>query len=170
MKRALLVIALLAIAPVLLSAANGADLKVRVAVQTANIRSGPEMTASVVQTAKVGSVFPVIRKSGDWYLIQLETGGQAYIHATVVEEVTEPEAAPVKPAEKPPAKPAQPASTPAAVRAFTSWGASKRVCDGCSSITSIFISCTGRTGAAITFVRPGAMPRPAPTRRRKRRI
>ncbi len=31
---------------------------------------------------------------------------------------------------------------PAAVRVFISWRASKRVCDGCSSITSIFISST----------------------------
>jgi hypothetical protein len=113
MKRAAILIAVLAIVPVLLHPAQVAQLKVRVVVQTANLRNGPDMTAAVVQTAKVGAVFPVIRKTGDWYLVGLAGTGQAYIHRTVVEEVTEAAAAPAQPAAPQP-KPAAPQPKPAA--------------------------------------------------------
>ena len=115
MKRAALLLSLLAVLPLLVHAGQASDLRVRVVVQTANIRSGPEMTASVVQTAKVGAAFPVIRKAGDWYLIGLAGGGQAYVHATVVEEFYETAAAPAqaKPAAPQP-KPTAPAAAPPA--------------------------------------------------------
>lgn len=113
MKRAAVLIAVLAIVPLLVHSAQGPQLKVRVTVQTANIRSGADMTASVIQTAKAGASFPVIRKAGDWYLIGLPGGGQAYIHSTVVEEFYETPAAPTQPA-VPQAKPAAPQPKPEA--------------------------------------------------------
>lgn len=111
MKRVLIVFAIAALLPSFLLCADAQNLKVRVIASAANLRSAPDINAAVIQTAKAGTVFSVIRVSGDWYLISLASGGQAYINRTVVEEVTEPAAAPTEPA-PPVRKPAAPEPAP----------------------------------------------------------
>jgi hypothetical protein len=111
MKRHLAFLVLLAVAAVSVApsvSAAPAALQVRVIVQVANIRSGPDIGAAVVRTAVAGTIFPVIRKLNDWYLIGIPGGGQGYINQTVVEEVAEA-AVPDQPAVAPP-KPSAPAA------------------------------------------------------------
>jgi len=111
MKRTIIIFAIVLLLPSFLLCAGAPDLKVRVVASAANLRSAPDINAPVIQTAKAGTVFPVIQVSGDWYLIGLAGGGQAYINRTVVEEVTEPAAAPTQPA-APQRKPDAPAAAP----------------------------------------------------------
>ncbi len=85
--RAFLVLAVLSLAVVPLQADQDAA-QVRVVAQVANVRAAAELASPVVQTAKAGTVFPVIRKAGDWYLVGLPGGGQGYLNKTVVEEVS----------------------------------------------------------------------------------
>ncbi len=103
--RAFLVLAVLSLAAVPLPADQAAT-QVRVVAQVANVRVAAELASAVVQTAKAGTVFPVIRKAGDWYLVGLPGGGQGYLNKAVVEELPSaaPEAAaPVRAQAAPPA-------------------------------------------------------------------
>ncbi len=112
MKRPILIVASLLIVAFLLPSSAGAQtLKVRVTVAVANVRTAPELGSTVIQTAKAGMVFPVVRRAGDWYIIVLAGGGQGYISRSVVEEVSEPAAQPSQPA-APAQKPVAPKPAP----------------------------------------------------------
>lgn len=86
-----LVIGALAAAPL---SAGPAALKVRIVTQTANIRSSAGLSAPVVQTVRAGTVFTVIQRTGDWYVIEIPGGGQGYVNKSVIEEVPDAAAAP----------------------------------------------------------------------------
>jgi uncharacterized protein YraI len=83
-------------------AAQTTILKVR--VQVANIRTGPEIGAPVLRTVPLGTLLEAVEKSGDWYKISIEDDqgrpATAYINAVVVDVIgggeageAEPEAA-----------------------------------------------------------------------------
>lgn len=86
-----LVFFILLAAGFLSSAASAAPAQIKVKVATANIRKGPSLQSQVVLQAPSGSIFDVISKSGEWYLIDLSpmgTRSTGYIHVSVVEDVT----------------------------------------------------------------------------------
>jgi hypothetical protein len=100
MKRTTLLFVLLAALSSLLAVpapAGRIELKVRVIAQVANIRSADNIASPVIQTAKAGTVFTVIRTTGEWYLIGTPGAGQGYIHRSVVEEIADPTARPEAP-------------------------------------------------------------------------
>jgi SH3-like domain-containing protein len=72
--------------------------KVKVKVQTANIRAEASMTATAVSVVRLGTVLEVVQRTGDWFKIKIPGGtATGYIHNSVVEEVkteTAPSAAP----------------------------------------------------------------------------
>ena len=76
----------------------------KVKVQTANVRSEPDMNAAVVKTLSVGTILESSTKIGEWYeiLVDDENGNKisAFINANVV-SVIGGEAKPVQPAERP---------------------------------------------------------------------
>ena len=76
----------------LCTTAASASTQVKVKVAAANIRKGPSLQSQVVLQAPNGSLFEVISKSGEWYLIDLAPMGKkgtGYIHTPVVVETTE---------------------------------------------------------------------------------
>jgi hypothetical protein len=78
------------IAVVTLPAAQ-ANLKVKIKVQKANVRSTPDISGPVVREVSAGMVFDVIEKSGSWYKVQLPADGvnpaqKGFIHGSVVSE------------------------------------------------------------------------------------
>lgn len=55
-----------------------------VSVSLANIRSGPSLSATVLQRVPGGTVLTKTGMSGDWYQIKLKNGSTAYVHKSVV--------------------------------------------------------------------------------------
>lgn len=104
-----------AVVPVLLVAALAAsawagdqDLRIRIKVNSANLRLKPGLQSTVIGSAKQGQVFDVLRKEADWYFIQLPPDAQGnvisgYVHSSVVEEMAAP--AEPRPADKPVERP-----------------------------------------------------------------
>jgi len=79
---------------------EGADLKVRVTVNTANIRLKPSLESTIIGKARRGEIFKAIKKIQDWYEISLpptekRISASGYVHRSVVEEIVE-EAPPQK--------------------------------------------------------------------------
>ncbi|MHB8095224.1 MAG: outer membrane beta-barrel protein [Candidatus Aminicenantales bacterium] len=99
--------------------AFGADAKIVVKVNSANVRLKPDLESPVIGKAVMGQTLEALEKTNDWYLVQLpagSTGGGAkgYIHQSVVDIVAPGgavsktrEKAAVKPAAKAAAKPAR---------------------------------------------------------------
>ena len=114
-KLVLMILAAAAIALFLPSGLTaGADLKIRVTVERANIRQSGFASAPVIGGGNKGEIFTVIEKAGDWYLIQLADGTPGFISAAVVEEVAE--TAPALPEEMQPVeRTAAPKPAPAAL-------------------------------------------------------
>jgi len=86
-----LVLFILLTAGFLCTTAAAAPMQVKVKVTTANIRKGPSLQSEVVLQAPNGSIFDVISKSGEWYLVDLTPMGMkstGYIHILVIEETT----------------------------------------------------------------------------------
>lgn len=82
------------------------SLKIQVTADRANVRKSGALSAPVLRQAEKGETFPVVEKSGEWYLIQLSDGTAGFIHSFTVAELKEGEAVPAaKPAEKPAEKP-----------------------------------------------------------------
>lgn len=114
MKRIAVALALvLAIGGLALSAETTV-LKVK--VQTANIRTQPDINAAVIKQVKMGTLLESSQTAGDWYEISvtndLGVTLTAYIHANVVEVVSGPGGA-VPPEAQPVVRPAPaPARTP----------------------------------------------------------
>ncbi|MGA2587924.1 MAG: outer membrane beta-barrel protein [Candidatus Aminicenantales bacterium] len=77
---------------------------IKVKVQTANIRQQPDAQSAVISRATLGTMFEVVKKTGNWYEITAaDATGKAltgYINADVVEEIggTPSYAAPSAPA------------------------------------------------------------------------
>lgn len=94
---------------VFLAAAAFADAAViKVKVTTANVRQQPDATSAVISRAAFGTLFEVIKKTGNWYEIAVtDAAGKTvtgFINADVVEEIGAPGA---------PAQPQRPADAPA---------------------------------------------------------
>lgn len=73
---------------------EGATGKVRVIVNSANIRLKPGLNSTVIGSAKRGQVFDFLQKTGEWYLITLPPDEKGiivsgYINKSVVEEERE---------------------------------------------------------------------------------
>lgn len=60
-----------------------------VAVTGARLRAAPSLRAKVIGAAKLGTVFRVSGRSGDWYRISLPNGRMGWISGTIVREYTE---------------------------------------------------------------------------------
>lgn len=79
--------------------AEGAELKVKVTVNSANVRLKPSLESAVIGKAKRGEVLRVLKKNQDWYFVSLPPGEKGivsgYIHRSVVREISE-EVAPQK--------------------------------------------------------------------------
>ncbi|MCX6564692.1 MAG: outer membrane beta-barrel protein [Candidatus Aminicenantes bacterium] len=94
---------------VFLAAAAFADAAViKVKVTTANVRQQPDATSAVISRAALGTLFEVIKKTGNWFEIAVTdaTGKTVtgFINADVVEEIGAPGA---------PAQPQRTAAAPA---------------------------------------------------------
>ncbi len=105
---------------VFLAAAAFADAAViKVKVTTANVRQQPDATSAVISRATLGTLFEVIKKTGNWFEIAVTdaTGKTVtgFINADVVEEIGAPGA---------PAQPQRTAAAPAYAAPRASTGAS----------------------------------------------
>jgi opacity protein-like surface antigen len=106
MRKALSIVVMLLVAFIGVAAAKSIVLKVK--VQTANVRSEPDTSASVVAQLKVGTLIEAKSKVDSWYEVSVpgKSGEEivGYIHASVVDVVGGQPA----PAPEPAARPAQP--------------------------------------------------------------
>jgi len=73
-----------------LAAAAGETLQVRVKVTSANVRLKPNIDSLIIGKTALGQVFEVLKKEGDWYLVELppdEKGTviSGYLHSSVTE-------------------------------------------------------------------------------------
>lgn len=80
----------------------GADLKIKVIVRAANIRLKPSLDSPIIGKGLNGQVFTVVKKTGDWYSINLPPDEKGivisgFIHRSVVQELV---ADTVQPAQK----------------------------------------------------------------------
>lgn len=71
-----------------------ANLKIKIKVQRANVRSTPNISSPIVRQVPAGMVFDVIEKRGVWYKVQLPADGvnparKGFIHGSVVTELGE---------------------------------------------------------------------------------
>jgi opacity protein-like surface antigen len=85
----------------------GADKKVVVKVNSANVRLKPDINSPVVGKAQMGLILPIQEKLEGWYLVELPPNDKGvavrgYIHESVVQEFSE--GSPVVAAEKPAGK------------------------------------------------------------------
>ena len=114
MKKALAIVILVLVAFVGFSTAKVIVLKVK--VQTANVRSEPDTSASVVAQLKVGALIEATSKVDSWYEVSVagKSGEEivGYIHSSVVDVVSGETPAPqeTRPART---EPAPPVSKPA---------------------------------------------------------
>jgi opacity protein-like surface antigen len=109
-----------------------ADLRIEVAVRSANVRLKPSMDSPVVGSAAMGLVLRAESKAGEWYLVELPADAnrpavRGYLHESVVREISDKTPAPKAAVA---AKPA-PARTavkpkPAAVKKASARGAAAR--------------------------------------------
>jgi len=72
----------------------GAEQKIVVKVNSANVRLKPAMDSPVVRKAQMGLILDIMEKIDDWYLVELPPDGKGvafrgYIHKSVVEEFNE---------------------------------------------------------------------------------
>ena len=103
------VILALVVVIVFLAAAAYADAAViKVKVQTANVRQQPDATSAVINRASLGTLFEIIKKTGNWYEVAVTdaTGKTVtgFINADVCEEVggaAQPQRAAAAPAASP---------------------------------------------------------------------
>lgn len=99
MKKTLSIVILLLVAVAGAAAANATVLKVR--VQTANVRSEPDTSASVIAQLKLGTLIEASSKVDSWYEITVTNkSGESvvgYIHTSVVEVVGGQTAPPQEP-------------------------------------------------------------------------
>ena len=105
---------------VFLAAAAFADAAViKVKVTTANVRQQPDATSAVISRATLGTLFEIIKKTGNWFEVAVTdaTGKTVtgFINADVVEEIGAPGA---------PAQPQRTAPAPAYAASRASTGAS----------------------------------------------
>ncbi len=110
--RALKCLLIIMVIAVLALPAAQTNLKVRVKVQKANVRSTPDMAGPVVRKVSAGMVFDVIKKSGPWYNVQLPADGvnpaqKGFINENVVSELAG-KISPPAALQKQPKKPAKP--------------------------------------------------------------
>ena len=73
----------------------GAELKIIVKVNSANVRLKPALDSPVVGKARMGLILDIREKLEDWYLVELPPDGngtsvRGYIHQSVVEEFRQP--------------------------------------------------------------------------------
>jgi opacity protein-like surface antigen len=92
---------------------QASDLRVMVSVEMANIRLKPSLESAVIGKTKLGQILEVLRKEGNWYLVNLppdENGFfiSGYIHQSIVKIIKEE--VPVQ--EKKPAVEQKPQVTP----------------------------------------------------------
>ncbi|MEZ5427304.1 MAG: SH3 domain-containing protein [Pyrinomonadaceae bacterium] len=59
--------------------------KIIVSVTEARVRSAPNLNAGVVGAAKLGSVYEMLARKGDWYKISFNSKGDVWISGTIVE-------------------------------------------------------------------------------------
>ena len=52
-----------------------------IAVDLANVRSGPTIDASVIAQVKYGTELPILGQEKDWYKIKLPDGREGYVAA-----------------------------------------------------------------------------------------
>jgi hypothetical protein len=107
--------------------------QVKVIIDSANIRSKPELDAEILDIAAKGTLFEVIEKAGSWYTIRMgeDQAGKAvygYIHESMVEPLgvmvpkpqpvrePEPTPQPPPPVQEPPPPPQEVRETPIEVR------------------------------------------------------
>jgi len=98
-----------------LSAGETVYLKVK--IQGANVRSEPDLSASIVGTFPLGSILESNNKAGDWYEVAVldEKGDKVsgYIHNSVVDVVSGAAAQPAQPAQPAVQETALPSYAPA---------------------------------------------------------
>ncbi len=112
-KAVLMVLAISFLASAFVLASDGANVKVRVTANVANVRLKPALDSSVIGSAKKGQVFDVIQKIGDWFQVNLPPDAQGivlsgYINQIVVEELSGEAEVKKKEAVKPEPKPVTP--------------------------------------------------------------
>jgi hypothetical protein len=66
-----------------------AESEIIVVVTGARLRDAPSLKSQVIGSSKIGTVFSVVSKSGDWYQVSLSNGRTAWISGTIVEDFTE---------------------------------------------------------------------------------
>ncbi|MFK2824482.1 N-acetylmuramoyl-L-alanine amidase [Bacillus sp. B190/17] len=76
----------LGLLPAAFVSAEGPQSKIEIAVNTANVRSEPSMSASVVGQAARGTRYEVLKEKYDWYQIQLEDGQKGWIAGYIVKK------------------------------------------------------------------------------------
>ncbi|MFQ6082673.1 MAG: SH3 domain-containing protein [Candidatus Aminicenantia bacterium] len=94
---------------------NGAELKLRMTVEKANIRLKPSLDSVVIGTAPLGAILESDEQIGEWFRVNLPPDEKGfvvtgYIHSSVVEVITEKpvEEKPISPPPPPPPAPPQP--------------------------------------------------------------
>lgn len=75
---------LLSLLPVTIPSANAAQQQVEIAVNKANVRSEPNMSASLVGQANRGKRYIVLKERYDWYQIQLDNGVKGWVAGYIV--------------------------------------------------------------------------------------
>lgn len=60
------------------------DAKIKILTNGTNLRKGPSTKDEVVQKAKVGDTYPIIKAEGEWFLIDIGNGKTAYVAGWVV--------------------------------------------------------------------------------------
>lgn len=68
---------------------QGATGKIIVNVTEARVRSAPNLNAKVLGMTKLGTVYPIVGKRGDWYNISFNQGLSGWISGTIVENFDE---------------------------------------------------------------------------------
>ncbi len=68
--------------------------KVIIAADVANVRSGPNISSSIVETVEKGKSLPVLGQQADWYKVKLESGKEGWVAAGwIVQPGSRPSAA-----------------------------------------------------------------------------
>ncbi|HEY9577635.1 MAG TPA: N-acetylmuramoyl-L-alanine amidase [Pseudobacillus sp.] len=77
---------LLSLLPATIASAEEAQHKIEIAVNKANVRSEPSMSASLVGQAERGRQYTVLKEKYDWYQIQLADGTNGWVASYIVKK------------------------------------------------------------------------------------
>ncbi|KMY54862.1 hypothetical protein AC623_13725 [Bacillus sp. FJAT-27231] len=77
---------LLSLLPTVMVSAEGTHHTIEIAVNKANVRSEPSMSASLVGQAERGKQYTVLKEKYDWYQIQLANGTKGWVAGYIVKK------------------------------------------------------------------------------------